>query len=416
MKIMVIHPGTQHSTKLAAALKSRGHKVTLVTTVYNKEGSFINRIVELLPKGEQQRLNARKNKTLTDKDVFLISEIGGLFLLMLSRLDRKKRIYVRYKRMIAKRVGIKAAKKALKEKYDVVIAFDAYSEYPFSYLKKRNKKIPCVMDCSAAYAEYARNIYLRQIKAYPWLKDTLMADRCVLWNIDYYKDMQHEAHIADFIMCASKYTKKTLTQYGIDEKCIAVIPYGYNPVIIETSPKLYPKHFHILYVGGVNVMKGIPCLIKAFRSIDNPDIRLTLIGNVQSVVADMCSGDERIIIKGFIPHELIYLEYKNADLFVFPSLSDGFGFAPLEAMSYGVACAVSDSCGICDIITNTEDGFIFRTESESEIKNIINFGVQNREIIKRMGEKAKEKAREFNEKSYCDGVGNFIEYINKNGV
>lgn len=413
MNIMIIHPGTQHSTKLAVALKSHGHEVKLVTTVYNKEGSLINRIFGILPKGEQQRLNARKNKGLAEEDIVLLNEIGGLLLLLLSRIDKKKKIYVCYKRLIAKRVGIKAAKKAVKENYDIVISFDSYSEYPFSYLQNKNTNITCVMDCSAAYAECAKNTYLRQIELYPQLKDTLMADRCVLWNKDYYNDMLHEAKIANFIMCASNYTKKTLTQYGIDENRIVIIPYGYNPVITEIPKDMSEKCFNILYVGGINVMKGIPYLIKAFRSIDNPDIRLTLVGNTQRVIADMCKDDNRIILKGFVPHDKIHLEYKSANLFVFPSLSDGFGFAPLEAMSYGVACAISESCGICDVITDNEDGFIFRTESEDEIKRIINFGIQNTEVIKCMGEKAREKARFFNENSYCNRVADFIERIAK---
>lgn len=112
-------------------------------------------------------------------------------------------------------------------------------------------------------------------------------------------------------------------------------------------------------LGGVNIMKGMPYLIEAFKSIKNDTIKLTLVGNVQSVIRDMCKDDSRISLKGYIPHKMIHQEYAKADLFVFPSLSDGFGFAPLEAMSYGVVCAVSDASGICDVILDGEKWFYF---------------------------------------------------------
>ena len=93
MKIMVIHPGTQHSTKLVAAIKSHGHEVKLVTTVYNKKGSLINKLFKILPNAERQRINSRKHSDLTEEDIILFNELEGLILLVIGRLDKKKILY-----------------------------------------------------------------------------------------------------------------------------------------------------------------------------------------------------------------------------------------------------------------------------------------------------------------------------------
>lgn len=412
MKIMIIHPGTQHSTKLAAALKKNGHDVKLVTTVYNKKNSFINKISRLLPIAERKRLISRMNLELNDSDILLMSELSGLFLLLLNRIDKSKKIYVKYKYRVAKKVGIKAAKLALKDNYDLVIAFDSYAYYPFNYLNKEKSSIIKVIDYSAAYAPAAKETYMKVILKYPILIDTMKKDRCVLWDDKYYDSLCKEAFLTDFITCASEYTKGTLVKYGVESSKIYVVPYGYNPSNSGKTNKLISNDtFNILFVGGVNVMKGIAYLIDALKQIEEENISLTLVGNVQDVIKDMALKDKRIIIKGYISHNDIHVEYENANLFIFPSLSDGFGFAPLEAMSYGVPCLVTNTSGISDIIEDGIDGFIVESESVKVLAEKIRWGYNNKESLHKMGVLAKDKVSKYSVENYAKRTQNFIERI-----
>ena len=200
MKVMVIHPGTQHSVKLATAIKNNNHDVTLVTTVYDSRKSIIRKLSCFLPKGEQKRLAARNGKQLNDEDVQLFGEMLGLILLLIARIDKSKKIYVRCKRMIAKYVGYRAAKMAMKKKYDIVIAFDSYARYPFDILIKKKAPIIRVIDCSAAYAPKAKEIYSKIIMQYPKLEKTLMAERCVVGHKKYCQDLVDEMFKTDYIL------------------------------------------------------------------------------------------------------------------------------------------------------------------------------------------------------------------------
>lgn len=413
MKVMVIHPGTQHSVKLAEAIKKSNYEVTLVTTVYNKKKSLIRKLSCILPEREKRRLTARNAKQLDDEDVKLFGEVLGLILLLIARLDKSKRLYVRFKRSVAKYVGHRAAKMAMKKKYDMVIVFDSYAKYVFDILTKKNSSIVKAMDCSAAYAPTVKDVYTRIIGEYPQLEGALKAERCVIWSEKYYEDMVDEAYMADYILCASNYTKHTLTEKSVEGKGIYVIPYGYTPKQIQDAEKENEDVFHILYVGGVNVMKGIPYAIQAVEALEADDIRLTLVGNVQEVVREMAKEDSRIVFRGYIPHTELYTEYQKADVFVFPSLSDGFGYAPLEAMHYGVPCIVTETSGISDIITDGEDGFIIKAESSDAIKEKIKWCYENRDKVEIMREKAELKANYYSDEEYANGIGRFLAKVIK---
>lgn len=408
MKILVVHPGTQHSTKLTAAIKNAGHTVKLVTTVYYKKHTWLYLFMSLLPDSEKKRIKARQNKDLNEHNILVFSEILGLLLLVLARFDKSKKYYVRLKRIVASHVGRKAAKYAIKHKYDVVISFDSYALYPFSLLNNEKSGIIKVLDCSAAYAPYARSVYKNVIKKYTDQRNTLMSERCVIWNEKYYKDMINEAHIADKIICASNYTKNTLLKYGVEPKNVFVIPYGYDcPKSIETN-KSKNEVFSILYVGNVSVMKGIPNLINAFKQIANKNVELILVGNISQYIYELTKDDHRIKTMGFVPHNELGTIYSKADLFVFPSYSDGFGFAPLEAMSYSVPCIVSKDSGISDVIVTGKNGFVIKSNSDAEIKKSIEWCISNKAELSKIGLEARNTALSYSNERYVESLRSFI--------
>ena len=107
------------------------------------------------------------------------------------------------------------------------------------------------------------------------------------------------------------------------------------------------------------------------------------------------------------------MEYQKADVFIFPSLSDGFGYAPLEAMNYGVPCIVTETSGISDILCDKDEGFIIRAESSDDIKQKIEWCCNNRDKLLLMGKKAKEKAGQYSEKEYEENIRSFLTRISE---
>lgn len=168
---------------------------------------------------------------------------------------------------------------------------------------------------------------------------------------------------SDEIIAVSETTKNQIIKdYNIVDSKIKVIYSGLPnkmPDVKYQMLNVLPKPY-IFFTGVWRKHKNIVNLIKAFailRDKYKKDIQLVLGGQEdefynepRKVLAGLKLGSD-VIIPGFIPKNEIPMFFANASMFAFPSFSEGFGFAPLEAMSYSVPCVVSDipalreSCG-----------------------------------------------------------------------
>src|SRR5690606_8879492 len=101
---------------------------------------------------------------------------------------------------------------------------------------------------------------------------------------------------------------------------------------------------YILYVGSLEPRKNIGTLLEAYEAMreKNPAIKtkLVLIGGESPLFAEVRlkvkSFKEDVLFKGFVNDRMLREYYRHARLFVYPSLYEGFGLPPLEAMASGV--------------------------------------------------------------------------------
>lgn len=116
-KIIVAHPGRQHSYRLVSALKKRGMLECYVTTIYDKDSSLLMKMVKkVLSEDNRKRARGRKNADLLDTDVIQYCKIGGMIEAFLARVDKSRNLYRRMQRWDADRFGVKVAKFAVKKK------------------------------------------------------------------------------------------------------------------------------------------------------------------------------------------------------------------------------------------------------------------------------------------------------------
>jgi rhamnosyl/mannosyltransferase len=140
----------------------------------------------------------------------------------------------------------------------------------------------------------------------------------------------------------------TLQPY--EQKC-GVIPLAYShdngSEAISTVRKLNRARATILFVGKLRKYKGVDCLLRAVQDI--PEILLRVVGNGEEFnnlkqLSNKLGIDSRVIFLGNVPNEHLHEEYKNADIFVLPSIdgSEAFGIVQAEAMSYGLPVINTD--------------------------------------------------------------------------
>jgi glycosyltransferase involved in cell wall biosynthesis len=137
-----------------------------------------------------------------------------------------------------------------------------------------------------------------------------------------------------------------------------------EPAVLSKVRAHYGLHErYILYLGGLDQRKNVPQLVRAFAQLYNqlgdPDLQLLIAGNPDKqsgslfpdprpVAADLGMTDQ--IIYSFIEEEDKPAIYSGASVFVFPSLYEGFGLTPLEAMSCGIPVICSNRTSLPEVV------------------------------------------------------------------
>lgn len=165
---------------------------------------------------------------------------------------------------------------------------------------------------------------------------------------------------SDLILVPSAHTGEVLTQnvdVGTDD--VEVIPNGIAEVFLGDDPgdPVPTPDRYILYVGGTDPRKNVDGLLQAFeiyRASQNGDSSLLMVGPSNRFIAgnatDVDVTKKGLEVLGFVDSaELKYL-YSNAQALVFPSLDEGFGLPPIEAMACGTPVVTSNRRPMTDVL------------------------------------------------------------------
>jgi len=116
---------------------------------------------------------------------------------------------------------------------------------------------------------------------------------------------------------------------------------------------------YILYAGTLEPRKNVPALVRAFHALKRErhiPHRLVLAGKkgwlYDEIFAEVSTLglDADVIFTGYVPDEDLPLLYNGASLFVYPSLYEGFGLPPLEAMACGCPVITSDISSLPEVV------------------------------------------------------------------
>lgn len=214
--------------------------------------------------------------------------------------------------------------------------------------------------------------------------------------------------MADYVVAQSQFIRSSLESAGVDSDKIRVIPPGVNTQRFQPSRSNDPEPFHVLYVGQINVLKGIPYLLDAWsKFVDQRDSILNLCGETSATMRQLLHRWDLSCVRrpGFVD-PLPY--YQEASVLVFPSLSDGFGKAPLEAMSCGCPVIVTENTGMADLLTDGQNGYIIPPGDTDAIEERLEYLYGNPDERERVGEEARRTARRYDWDRYVDEVADYL--------
>jgi glycosyltransferase involved in cell wall biosynthesis len=167
----------------------------------------------------------------------------------------------------------------------------------------------------------------------------------------YLEAWRQECAIADHIVVNSQWSLQSLERAGVPRSKMSVVPLAYDGEGAVSDVHTYPDRFSIerplrlLYVGQVSVVKGVKALFDSMALLGDSPVELTVVGERSAEVPKRHLDDRRIRWIGPVSRSEVMNHYRAADALIFPSLSDGFGMAQVEARGWRLPIVASRFCG-----------------------------------------------------------------------
>ena len=416
MKVLLVHPGKQHSFETAKALKEAGVFYKYVTTVYDKDNSLTNKIKHLLKGKNFKKANTRKCPYLKDEEVIQIYEWWGLLVLLISKLPFLSKLYFHLNIALSNHFADKAAQIAIKENVDAIIVYDGISRKGLKYIKTQAPQITTIMDVSISMRPFMKANFEKDMKNYH--HNGFYKEEAYLWNIKYEKVIREELKYVDYFFSPSNIVTKSLEFCGIDRKKIKIVPYGVNINKFQFTEKKNTnnKALKLIYVGQISYRKGLHHLLKIIKEYSPNEIEINLAGsfNENNEIIKQSHGINNINFLGFVTHDILAQKYQDADLFVFPTLGEGYGMVVLEALSTGTPVLISNLAGGDDAIENYKNGLVYEATSEASLKSALDWFIEHRDMIPQMSKEAYETAQKLTwEKYHKLYAENILNILNK---
>ena len=166
-----------------------------------------------------------------------------------------------------------------------------------------------------------------------------------------------------------------------------------------------------IFVGRVECAKGIFYLLEAFAQLkkERKGWQLTVVGDIKLNKAWLEERYSFCKFKGAVDHSTVLELLRNSDVFVLPSLYEGFSLSIIEAMSQGLPVIASKVSGAEDIV-NKRNGILINEGSVDELLAACKWFVDNKNEIQKMSIYSKQDSKQLNWNSYGDRL---ITYINE---
>ena len=275
---------------------------------------------------------------------------------------------------------------------DGVYAYDDGALETFRYAKE--KGIKCFFDLPIVHWRCYQSLLADEAKKNPEWAETLgvFGD-----SKEKLKRKDEELELADCIFVASSFTKESILKYYPHSLSspVKVIPYGFPNVYEErTYENNSNRKLKFLFVGRLSQSKGLSYLFDAVKLFEN-EIELSIIGfnsypNCKVLQSNLVMHN----YLGPMQHDKVLEEMRKADVFIFPSLFEGFGMVITEAMSQGTPVIATNRTCAVDVINNGENGWVVEAGSVESLTNAIRDAISKRDQLENIGRNAMETARQ----------------------
>ena len=193
---------------------------------------------------------------------------------------------------------------------------------------------------------------------------------------EYWTEWHRECEIADRIVVNSDWSRDALVREGVSAAKIRVIPLAYESAapsgrIERDTPNKFTsaRPLRVLSIGYVNVRKGVVETLEALELLGDAPVDVTFVGPISMTIPARWQNHPRVHWVGYLPRSQALERYRDADVFLFPSHSDGFGLTQLEAQAQGLPIIASPNSG--RVVEHEKTGLLLPEVSGAAIAGAI---------------------------------------------
>lgn len=274
----------------------------------------------------------------------------------------------------------------------------------------RTQGTRAVLNYPSAHHRLARRILAEEAQIWPSLASTLAFHAHPSWLQE---RIDKECALADRIFVGSSYARDSFMQEGFPSNKIAILPYGVDTGRFSPPEYGYQQDtFRILFVGQLTQAKGIGYLLRAYEAIQSPNTSLTLVGDFVGPPSAFVPYQHLFHHIPHVPQALLPDLYRSADVFVFPTLSEGLGHVVLEAMASGLP-VITTSQGPNQVVRDGTDGFLVPLRNKDAIIDHLRTLRAEPTLLRRMGLNARDRAAQFSWDSYSANAYALLKELNQ---
>jgi glycosyltransferase involved in cell wall biosynthesis len=156
------------------------------------------------------------------------------------------------------------------------------------------------------------------------------------------------------VLTVSEFSKKEILEWsGLSEEKVVVVGNGVGAEFTPIGPSYNPGYKYLLYVGNHRPHKNLSRLLRAFSKLQANGLRLVISGEPDKTLQiqiEILNLGSRVCFTGFIPDANLPDLYRGAIALIFPSLYEGFGLPPLEAMACGTPVITSNVSSLPEVV------------------------------------------------------------------
>lgn len=211
------------------------------------------------------------------------------------------------------------------------------------------------------------------------------------------KSFIERKEVCDYIIAYSDFVKKTYIQAGFPADRI------FTAILDIDTERFMPREikedavFRVLYISHTSIIKGLHYLLEAWQELKLENSELVVVGGYSNIppvlekrYQDSIASDSSIREVDVTKNPEIL--YNQASIFVFPSLTEGFGRVSIEAMASGIP--VVTTINAKGIVEDGKNGFVVPIRDSAALKEKIEYFYRNPQEIRRMGVAARKSAIE----------------------